>query len=134
MAHVLLQQLADGGGALLLDPPGQIPLVVFKALAGAEAEQLHLREPLEDMHQGVDPRLQALPGQHRNIGGLDEKENNLVPMQGDEAVSGDLLDVHELAGGLIPSLAFPFSEQAVSFDGASPPRYSGPSGRTGAGE
>lgn len=73
MAHILLQQLADGGGLLLLDPSGQIPLVVFKALAGTEAEQLHLREPLEDMHQGVDPRLQALSRQHRHIGGLDEK-------------------------------------------------------------
>lgn len=132
MAHILFQQTPDGGGLLPLDPPGQIPLVVFKALAGAEAEQFHLREALEDMHKGVDPRFQVLPGQHRHIGGLDEKENNLVPIQGDEAVIGDLSDVHEPAGIFITSLAFPFSEQIVSFDDVSPPMYSGPSGRTGA--
>ena len=64
MAHILLQQMTDRGGLLLLDPPGQIPLVVLKALTGAEAEQLHLREALEDVHQCVDPGLQALSGQH----------------------------------------------------------------------
>ena len=91
---------------------------MFKALAGVEAEQFHLRETLQDVHQGVDSGLEAFSGQHRDIGGLDEEQHDFFSVRSDEAVLGDGLDVHEPAGRLI---SFSFSELVLLSYFESPP-------------
>ena len=131
MAKVLLQQGADLGDGFLLHPAGEVLLVVLKAFPRIEAEQLYFSETLQDMHQGVDPGPQPFPGEHRHIGGLQQKKHNLFPLEGDEAALGDGFQVHQLAGAIGPPLIFQAFEQV--FDGVSPPVQRGkPSGTAGA--
>ena len=131
MAKVLFQQGADLGDGFLLHPAGEVLLVVLKALPGVEAEQFNFGKSLENMHQGVDPGPQPLPGEHRYIGGLQEKKHNLISLEGEEAALSDGFQVHQLAGAIGPPLVFQAFEQV--FDGVSPPVQRGkPSGTAGA--
>ena len=131
MAKVLFQQGADLRDGFLLHPAGEVLLVVLKALPGVEAEQFDFSKPLQDVHQGIHPGPQSLPGEHRHIGGFQQKKHNLIPLEGDEAALSDGFQVHQLAGAIGPPLIFQAFEQV--FDGVSPPVQRGkPSGTAGA--
>ncbi len=104
MPQVLVQQGTDGGALLLLHPAGEIPLVMLETFTGVEAEQFHLHEALEDVHEGVDSCPQALSGQHRHIGGLEEKQHDLLSLRRDDAMLGDPLHLHQGAGAFSSSL------------------------------
>ena len=114
MGGVLPQQIPDGGELLLLQPPLVEVLVGLEGLAGVHGLEPDGRGGAQKVAQGGDPGLHPLGGEDGQVIGPEHKKGQL-PFGGFHAMVGELVDTHELAGGLaLPQLLFLFSLQ-VSF-------------------
>ena len=99
MLAVLLQKPPDGRKLLVAHALLIEVFVSLEGLLGVEGQHLNFRLPLDHIQQGVDPGADAGIGQDADVGGLDDKKDQIAHAGGD-AIVLDAVDPHELPGGL----------------------------------
>ena len=111
MAHVLPEQLPQGGEILLLQPGLIVVLVALEGFAGIQGQQLHCFHTPQQLRQGADAAPDPLGGQDGEVVRADQIKNQLTSGRL-QAVIGELVNPHELPGGQMPpQLFFLFSVQ-----------------------
>ena len=96
---VLGQKLANGGKLLLLHAFLVEVFVVLKGLLGVERQHFHLGQPFHHMEQSIDPCGDAGVWQDADVGGLDDEEHQ-IPHVGRNTIVLEIVDAHQLLGGL----------------------------------
>ena len=78
MFYVLLQQTPYGGAALFLKTVAVEALVVLKGLHRVRGDHLYSVVALDNVEQSVYPCVDAVGGEHAQVGGRNGEENELT--------------------------------------------------------